>query len=214
MTHTTTTTRSRGGRTMQWRAAFLTAVLATTALGAGCVDPDGKLDEFLERSEPFRAQVATGACEGRVDASGDYLLAIATVVLPTAPVLFDATVTVDTTVDPWAITVAMQPLAVDGRANVGDVLTATGTVDADGRFDLDFGEITIPGAANAILVGTDAVATLTLAGCTNTAEFTCGTADGAISSPASIPLAGSTYGAIAVDGDLTTADPVALCPTE
>ena len=51
-----------------------------------------------------------------------------------------------------------------------------------------------------------------LAGCTNGEGFSCGTVDGAITSPASLALVGSTYGAVGVTDDLLTVGIIASCP--
>lgn len=189
------------------RALLVLAALGTTT----CVDPAGRLDDFFEASEPFRLSVVIGPCQGRIDISGEMLLAIATVIRPTSPILFSATFDIDKTVEPWTIDVTMTPLAVEDRALVGEALHATSTVDADGTFDLDFGPVTIGAAANPIIPA-DVKAGLTMAGCTNGIGFSCGTIDGGITSPVALPLLGSTYGAVGVDGDLATAEPVAQCP--
>jgi hypothetical protein len=179
---------------------------------AACVDPAARLDDFYEESEPFRIAVVSGECNERVDLSGDFLFSLATTVNPSAPILFQATFDIDTAVDPWALTLTLQPLAVDGRAPVGEALVASGTVAAEGTFEVDFGEITIDGAANAIIADVEASAILIISGCTNAAAFSCGNVDGAITSPAQLPLAGSTYGAVAVEGDIATLEPVSACP--
>ncbi len=188
-----------------------TALIAMATLTATCVDPAARLDEFYENSEPLRVEVVVGPCAGQVDISGEFLLAVATVVRPPNPILFGATFTIDSA--SWTIEVSMRSLSNEGREPVGDTFVATSPVAADGTFTLDFGEITVPGAANPIIPDVDATATLILAGCTNGIGFSCGTADGQIISPASLPLTGSTYAAIAVDAEeLPTAEPVAACP--
>jgi hypothetical protein len=188
-------------------------LLALALVATACVDPGARLDEFYDNTEPFRLKVVAGPCQGRNDISGDFLMAVATVIRPTSPILFDATYVIDTGVEPWGIELSMTPLAVEGRAPVGDPIVASATVSAEGTFDLDFGSITVKGAANPILPGVDATANLRLSGCTNGFGFSCGTADGEITSPANLPLTGSTFGASAVDeGELSTIEPVALCP--
>ena len=136
-----------------FRILLACLALAVAAPGPACVDPAGKLDEFYEASEPFRLTVVTAPCSERVDISGEYLLSIAAVVKPAAPILFAATVTVDDTVEPWGINIAMTPLAVADRGLVGDPLEASGTVNEDGTFSVDFGSVAVLGAANAIIPG-------------------------------------------------------------
>lgn len=181
-------------------------------LFGGCIDTQARLDEFYDRSDPYRIEVQTGECVGRNDLSGTWLLALATVVNPAAPILFQADFDIDTGVEPWALTLTLQPLAVEGRAATGEPFVASGTIDSDGTFDLDFGPIVVLGAANPVVPGVDAAATLLLSGCTNSAALSCGNIDGAITSPASLPLTGSTYGAVPVDGDIATKEPVSACP--
>jgi len=190
-------------------------LLIPLVLCSACVDPAGRLDEFYENSEPFRIVVTSGECIERIDISGDYFLALATVVNPSAPILFAATFDIDPSVEPWAVTVTMKPLAIEGRTEVGEALVASGTIKEDGTFELDFGSVTILGSANPVVPGVDATATLLLSGCTNSAAFSCGNIDGAITSPADLPLTGSTYAAFVVDGDeILTAVPVSACPAE
>lgn len=190
--------------------SFIALTLVTVT--AGCVDPAGRLDEFYDNTEDFRLTVVAGPCQGRNDISGEYLLSIATVIRPTAPILLSATFAVDSSVEPWTIDLTMTPLATEDRALVGDALHASSTVNEDGTFDFDFGEIQVLSAANPIIPA-DATATLQLSGCTNGFGFSCGTVDGAITSPAALALTGSNYGAIAVEpGELETVEPVSACP--
>jgi len=186
--------------------------LAIALPGASCVDPAGKLDDFYEASDPFRLTVVTAPCSERVNISGEYLLSISAVVKPAAPILLAATITVDDTVEPWTINVAMTPLAVADRGLVGDPLEASGTINEDGTFSVDFGSVAVLGVANAILPGVNVQADLMMAGCTNGEGFSCGTVDGAITAPASLPLVGSTYGAVGVTDDLLTVGVIAACP--
>lgn len=196
---------------MKTRFQRLLAITALLSAG-GCVDPAKRLDEFYERSEPFRIVVQPGECSGRFDMSGSYLFALATVVNPAAPILFEADYDIDTGAEPWALTLTLQPLSFTDRSEVGPALIASGTIAEGGTFEVDFGEVTILGAANPVVPGVDATATLLVQGCTNSASFSCGAIDGAIISPAQLPLTGSTYGAVAVDDDLATKEPVSACP--
>jgi hypothetical protein len=181
-------------------------------IAVGCVDPAGRLEEFYDRSEPLRVTVQTGECVERLDISGDYLLAIATVVNPSAPILFAADFDIDTASEPWGLTLTLQPVSYTDRSNVGTALVAEGTIASDGTFSLDYGEITILGAANPVVPGVDAVAALLLDGCTNSLALSCGNIGGSIIAPAQLPLTGSTYGAVAVDGDFATVAPISACP--
>ncbi len=190
--------------------SFATASVLLFPLG--CVDTVGRLDEFYDRSEPLRITVETGECVERLDISGEYLLAIATVVNPSAPILFNADFDIDTSADPWGLTLTLQPVSYTDRSDVGEPIVATGTIASDGTFSLDYGEITILGAANPVVPGVDAVAELLLDGCTNSVALSCGNIGGNIIEPAQLPLTGSTYGAIAVDGDFATIAPVSACP--
>lgn len=186
----------------------LSLALLTTA----CIDTQSRLDEFYDRSEPLRITVEPVQCDGRFDISGDFLLSIATVVNPSLPLLFAATFDVDTTGDDWDVTLTMQPLSYTDRSDVGEPLVASGAIASDGTFSLYFGEIAILGAANPVVPGVDVAAELLLAGCTRSLTLSCGNIGGNIIDPAAIPLAGSTYGAIALDDDLATAEVISACP--
>ncbi|HRE89378.1 MAG TPA: hypothetical protein PK095_09580 [Myxococcota bacterium] len=186
--------------------------LSFAGLASACIDTQQRLDDFYDRSEPLRITVEPVDCGERHDISGELLLSIATVVNPSLPLMFAATFEVDTSAEPWDVTLSMQPLSFTDRSAVGEPLLASGTIANDGRFNLYFGEISILGAANPVVPGVDVKAELLLAGCTRSASLTCGNIGGNIIDPAAIPLAGSTYGAVAVDGDLATAEVVSACP--
>lgn len=78
--------------------------------------------------------------------------------------------------------------------------------------EVDLGEVTIFGGTNPPVPAFRTTTTQSEQGYTVSASFSCGAIDGAIISPAQLPLTGSTYGAVAVDADLATKEPVSACP--
>lgn len=191
-------------------------LLATTAALAlaGCPDPEGATNEFVERSAEYRKEKDAAVAQGFFDATGQYLVALASTADPSKPVLFDSAVTVD--VEAKTIQINLQPLAVDGRAPVGEEITHTPVAIADdGKFVIDYGEVNIDGAADPLLPGQAIVATMVFSGQTNSESEVCGTVDGLVTAPAMLPLSGSTFGSLKVeDGVFEGLEAITGCPTE
>ncbi len=187
------------------------AALALTLL-TGCPSPEARLDEFLAASEPFRVVPTESQCDTRVDITGDYLLAVAAILGPDSPILFDASLTVDTTGEPWQLSASLTPLD-EQRAPVPPALEGTAELGEDGSFVLDFGEVILPGTANPILPGLDVTTTLIFEGCTLSATVGCGNVDGMISVPVGVPLVGSTFGVVPIGAEgVADLEPVSVCP--
>lgn len=197
---------------MATRLFTLLALAALTAVAPACPDTEARLDRFLEQSDPYRVEALTAECDAPTDMTGRFLLGVAAVINVDAPILLVADVTVDLGAN--TITVAMQPLTVETREPVGETSTATADLDAEGGFALDFGEVPVPAAANPILIGVDVAAELLLTGCTSSADFSCGAADGQVTVPTTVPLAGSSWAMIRVDpgDDLNEVEVIAGCP--
>lgn len=177
------------------------AALALTLVA--CPDTKGRLDRFLEDSDPHRLTPAGIVCDGPVDASGEYFISAAVAVAPSKPILFRGDLVVDLTA--MTVTLDMYALAVDSgddpRAEVGDVISATGDLADDGTYRLDFGATFVPAAADPILPDTPVEADMAFVGCTRTAATTCGLIEGSVTAPTTLPLAGSTWGALALGAD-------------
>jgi hypothetical protein len=208
----------RRARVRHARAAVLLLLAAS-----GCVDPQGRYDDFLQRTEAMRGQDAgmIGA-EERFDFSGSYLLALSTTLAPGQPLLFSCEVTVAADLETLALSV--RPLTTEDdaepRTPTGERFEASAVAyGEDGSFSADFGEVTVPSDANPIS-GADIVATVAI---TATAfpmsdelpDFFCGQATGMVSAPLALDLEGSTVGAVAAEpirfGDV---EPLVRCPRE
>ncbi len=200
-------------------SALVLGLLSSTSIISGCPDTQAVFDDYVDRSEPFRVVPVTGECEGPVDVSGRFLLGAAVAVDPSKPIRFEA----DFTVDGDTLTVGIRALAVAGNAAgtpdgqpVGERYEAIGTIDAeDGSFVLDFGTIVVVAAGNPILPA-DVTADLLLEGCTASETFSCGVLSGAITSPAQLPLDGSSWAVTRWDTGvgLETLTLVTGCPSE
>ncbi len=184
-----------------------------------CVDPEGRYDDFIERSAGMRGQDAGTPQTGeRFDFSGSYLLALSTTLAPGQPILFSCDVSVASDLETLDLTI--QPLTTDDaaapREPVGDSLDVSAIPYAeDGSFSVDFGQVTVPGDANPIS-GSDIVADVMI---TATAfpmnaelpDYFCGEATGSVSVPLMLDLAGSSLGAVETS-DLAGAEPLSACP--
>lgn len=188
------------------------AVVALVALPlVGCPDPDGAADEFLDRTEDNRKVPDAAPAVGFFDASGRYMLAIAASADPSRPVLTDAQVNID--VDAKTIQIELVALSVMGRMQVGDTLTHDPVpLSDDGEFEINYGEITIDGAADPLVPDAPIVATLIFKGKTNSEMEVCGAVDGQVTMPAMLPLTGSTFGVVpAEDGEFADLEAMGEC---
>lgn len=200
-------------------SALALGLVSAASVIAGCPDTQAVFDDYIDRSEPFRVVPVTGVCEGAVDVSGRFLMGAAVAVDPSKPIRFEA----DFEVDGDGLTVGIRALAVAGNADgtpdgepVGERYEASGTIDAeDGSFTLDFGTIVVVAAGNPILPA-PVTADLVLAGCTASETFSCGVVSGAITSPALLPLDGSSWAITRWDTGvgLETLTLVTGCPAE
>ena len=174
--------------------ASVTLALALAAL-AGCPDPKGKFDDFVNRV-PVRDMAGGGGGVMAYDVTGKHLMGIGVNISPDKPLLLlaDVKFTSDGK-GGGSLDLSLQPLAVADKKPVGMAATKTGVpVDTMGRFTADFGEQKVPGAANPI-TGSDIVATLVFKGATLSTDRFCGDVEGMATQPLPLDLAGSTFAA-------------------
>jgi len=187
----------------------LTIVLLFVTLFAACATPDteSRYNEFADATADARSVDANTGEGVVIDFSGTFMLSLSTVVDTEKPIYFDTPVVVD--VDAQTIDLSFQPLTADvnsagearadARDPVGDAITAEDVpYEDDGTWVADLGEVTMVGDANAVTFR-DIVATLTLSGRVDSADFFCGTVAGDVTIPLPIPLAGSTFASVRVD---------------
>jgi len=183
--------------------------LLFVTLFAACATPDteSRYNEFADATADARSVDANTGEGVVIDFSGTFMLSLSTVVDTEKPIYFDTTVVVD--VDAQTIDLSFQPLTADvnsagearadARDPVGDAITAEDVpYEDDGTWVADLGEVTMVGDANAVTFR-DIVATLTLSGRVDSADFFCGTVAGDVTIPLPIPLAGSTFASVRVD---------------
>ncbi len=188
-------------------------IVALTLMPACINDQAGKFDDYVERSEPYRAKLTTVECDGRHDISGDYLISAATNLAREKPLLLNTTFSVDTTA--WTVTcdfhtVNLTDDTLGERVDVGELYSATSDIAEDGSFLLDFGVVDVLGAANPI-TKTDIQANLQFVGCTKSADLACGLIEGNVVVP-DLDLATSTWGSARVDTTIVDAPVVSSCP--
>lgn len=195
------------------------ALLLVAASSAGCVDPEQRYEDFIERTAEIRTRDA-GSMEpsDRFDWSGHYLLALSTTLAPDSPLLFsvDAEISDDLT----RIGLQLQPLTTDAddepRTAIGDPFEVTDIAyEEDGTFSADLGDVSVPGRANPI-TGSDIVANVQLTARTRAAAddqpaVFCGQVAGMVTEPIELDLAGSSFGAVRTDDEQST-DPLLRCP--
>lgn len=147
------------------------------------------------------------------DVSGRHLLTFAPVIWPSNPVFFTADVTVrGTTLD-----LVLQPLDQDNKTPVGKATTIAGIpFQSDGRFVADFGSLEVPGSAYPVIDESIPLPLkeFKLTGKTTSEDGFCGYASGyaeLLPTPSDrIPLEGSTFGAVRIQGP-GLPEPVSSC---
>lgn len=194
----------------------LALLFAGTAL-VGCPDPEGRYDEFNDRTAEGRRPGGEGGGNGAgVDAEihGRYLLTVATSISRTQPLFFSAQV--DTNHEASGECPAsgctiefseVQPLVAPSRAGlagcpdeefgpIGDPVEDIGPVPLEGgEFRLEFVQARVNGCGNPIS-GQNIRATLVLDGTILSADAICGPADGQLFEPYSAQLQGSSWTAV------------------
>ncbi|MCA9547461.1 MAG: hypothetical protein KC613_23820, partial [Myxococcales bacterium] len=168
-----------------------------------------------------------------------FMLSVATQLDPGTPLIFQADVVVVDASDPWTIDMELRPLramcdgakcdAADPRFREvieGAVINTPGPVpyeDVDsgnanlgtvGSFDIAFGEVSVPGDANAIS-GSDILVDLNLYGATR-ADTVCGQVDGGLVMPFAFTLERdkNNFGTVRLPegGAFSDLAPVGRCP--
>lgn len=169
----------------------------------GCPDSEAKFNEFLDNTKDDRDFMPPPPpdVETTADISGDFLLAISTVIAPDLPMQFIATNTLmDDGAGGKVLKSCLQPLQLmQGtvtmpRVPIGDPLCYENIPVVDGKFTIDAGVVMVTGMANPV-TGGDIEATLVMAGSIISADFYCGDLTGAVMSPLMADLAGSTFAA-------------------
>ena len=169
-------------------------------LCSACVDPEGSFNEFSERVGPPPDAAFIDSPFGDVSCvvdpaalTGSYLLALSVVVAPQSPIV----ALLDLAIDPSGATLSLSNVqalsAQDRRTPVGPPVSAGPFPVSGAVAQLDLPGLAVPGAANPIS-GQDIVAdvVLTLNLCP-VGTFLCGVADGMVTQPLQLALAGSTF---------------------
>lgn len=216
--------RASGRGRVDWVAGLpLVTALHVLALGQGCADPEGRYDDFIERTADARG--GGGSADGggpvageRFDFGGDYVLALAVTLSPDTPLLLS--LEVDVAADLETFDLVLQPLSTqadpDPLALVGDPFELRDVPYAiDGSFETPRSSVTIPGRANPIS-GSQIVAQVSLVGSARQGagerpRLLCGRVSGEVSDPLMLDLAGSTFGAVDADA-VETRGLLSSCP--
>jgi hypothetical protein len=162
------------------RAAVLSTLVA--ALAASCVDPQGRLNEFVNNTRGPDAGATVDAGAGKLyDVSGTFLVAIKIFFAPNKPVQLLSTQTLHMNGDgTGTIDFHIVYLSKTDRSQLPNPIDVTGVaVNKNGDFTLTKDLILIPQAANP--VGIDAtIQNVQFIGNTRSADFMCGVVHGHI----------------------------------
>src|SRR5262245_17413847 len=118
----------------------LTFVLLLT----GCPDPRGMFDDFLDRTDYDLAMTDDMGTGVLADVNGSFLLSLSVTVQPDSPLQFIVDSTLTGNENGGTLSVKIHSLTNGDRMPVGDLITASSPVDAQGRFSLAFGKQTVP----------------------------------------------------------------------
>lgn len=192
---------------------------------AGCPDPAERFADFIDLTADQRPDgdgdsettdtsgtSSDMPIECLPDMSGQYLLALETILVADLPLQFVTTIVMTVAPDCTGATASFefQPLGL-AQASLTEPRDFVGTpllfedveFDAAGNFSIDFGEVMVSGLANPIS-SSDITATIRIEGHIVHEAALCGSADGEVSAPIGAPLSGSKFAMIEVD-DVTPA---------
>ena len=182
------------------RLALATLVFTTAA---ACNTAGDEFDDFVERSPEGGSVIQNRTDPAPPLTSGRYLMALATAFQPDLPVLAVADIVAEQTDDGQLVDVEFTTLGAQDKQPVGDTTIFEDIpVDEFGNFEFGVADFTIPGPANP-LTGTDLVVTADFRGFVDDDARFCGDVEGSITSPLTLDLTGSTFGAILVDDGAT-----------
>lgn len=145
------------------------------------------------------------------DSSGLYLFAVSTVFDPRLPFQFIASVKAAPEV--WNI--ELQPLTLDQqrvtvpRQPIGDPLVFTDIPVNDDGFELDLGQLALPGQTNPV-TGSDILVQMQLAASIQTGDFFCGQVSGTLLAPLMADITGSTFAAVRISDPAVLPNEVAI----
>jgi hypothetical protein len=193
-----------------WKTMLLLAPLTGAIALAGCPNPQGRYDEFVDRSAEERGRGAPDFMvpdrgEDPFDPAslaGTFLFALATDLDATRPLLFRADVavegepgarTIEFTLTPlrsWCGMARCEENAPDRREELPPPVPSPGPAPLaeDGTFEIDFGDVQVAGGVNAIS-GSDIVAKLKIFGRPSATDTPCGQVEGKLTAPFEYNLA-------------------------
>jgi hypothetical protein len=163
-------------RSFRRRALALPLLVLAASLLAGCPDPNGSFESFVEKAEAIPSG-PLGQCGETVQTvEGDFFFALSAQLAPTKPIVFLTQITTDA----GGMSFHIQALSAEDRTTpVGDGIDiGPYPIDAEGTFVAALPPLAVVGAANPI-TGSDIEATITLKGSV-CADFLCGSVEGAV----------------------------------
>jgi hypothetical protein len=177
------------------------ALLIIAAFGAAaCANPETKFDDFKRRLGDPRVG-AGAASSGAVgdaaaceldDAVGDYFLTLAVALSPQTPIV--ALVSLTTPSEDTVAMPSIQPLAASDRSSpIGSSISAGPFAAPDGQARVDVPGLRVNGAANPIAGSDIAADVVLLLNVCKGGPFLCGSAEGDVTEPLALDLAGSTF---------------------
>lgn len=184
-------------------------VLCSIFLFSGCVDTEGKFNDFARRLGTKEGGIGGDASTCTVapnSVHGQYLLAISVVIAPTKPIVTLTDLTTPAMSGGTGLALSAQPLlASDRKTPVGAKISlGPFPIDANGGFVANIPGLQVTGLANPV-TGGDITADIVLTGnLCGDGRFFCGTVTGQVQKPLPLDLQGSTFTLTRVDVDAGT----------
>lgn len=177
-----------------WPLAFPLVLLGF----AGCPDPGGEFDDFVERWQaanpdagggPTDAGPCTAPDPSALD--GHYIFALSAQIQPQNPILF----LTDVTGSAAGLLLVFQPLSAADRVTPVGASVTIGPLPlgADGSFHAELPPLVVSAEANPITGGEIEAQVVFDARFCDESGFYCGTVSGNVSRPIPLDLAGSTF---------------------
>ena len=194
---------------------FLTTCLVLNA--ASCADPRGKLNEYQGRVTDANSDRADAPIQVEIpDITGDFVFAISASAFPSGLFKFRAAVElIDRMTAEPKLSFTLYALDATTNEEVGDPVhhdpDPTLVSPSTGEWTAHIVAM-VPGPANPIS-GTPVTVDVNLYGVIPTEDHFCGTADGAVTSPFTLDLAGSNFGAVRIPAGGSPGDvvPTGVC---
>ena len=182
------------------------SIIVSFCVGA-CISPSDRFNEFVEAVPTEDSTMLLGCGDMELpDFSGEFYMVVEPNIAAGTFIEFIATVSLDLSGEEATADFSFQPLCVQGvcgdrlQMPEGDPLVQEGVViNNECQFEVPFEDVFVEGDANPVS-GSPIEGDVQVVGTVQSDEFFCGEFNGILTAPIpNLDLAGSTFGAIAIE---------------